>query len=302
MPTFSSPIGARRSTLIPTSVNDRALVLGGGGVAGIAWMTGLLFGLSEGDIDLRNAELILGTSAGSVVGAQAGCSVSLEELYRRQVDPALQTREITPDPRLLEQRLKAFPPVAIPCDRAELTRKVGQWALRAPTVSEAERRSVVANRLPAHAWPDRLLRITAVDTETGEIRIFDRQSGISLVEAVAASCAVPGVWPPVTIDGRRYMDGGVRSLDNADLAQGYGRIVILSPNGLRADEIVAFPLREQLDILENAGAKTYVIEPDDSSRTAIGINPLLPETRKPAAEAGRAQGKSIAEDLGHFWA
>src|SRR3984957_1799820 len=206
-------------------MNDRALVLGGGGVAGIAWMTGLLFGLSEQSVDLRNAELILGTSAGAAVAAQLGCPLSLEELYRRQVDPALQTREITPDPRLLEQLLAAFPTVATPCDRAELTRKVGQWALRAPTVTEGERRSVIANRLPAHDWPNRLLRVTAVDTENGETRIFDRHSGTSLVDAVAASCAVPGVWPPVTLDDRRYMDGGVRSSDNADLARGYARIV-----------------------------------------------------------------------------
>src|SRR5271156_1900797 len=246
-------------------MNDRALVLGGGGVAGIAWMTGLLFGLNEEGVDLRNADLILGTSAGSAVGAQLGCPISLEELYRRQVDPALQTREIRPNPRLLQQLLKAFPTVAAPGDREELTRKVGQWALRAPTVTEAERRSVVANRLPAHAWPDRLLRITAVDTETGETRIFDRLSGTSLVDAVAASCAVPGVWPPVTIDGRRYMDGGVRSSDNADLAKGYARIVILSPNGLRADEIVASPLQERLDILKNQGARTHLVQPERQS-------------------------------------
>jgi NTE family protein len=282
-------------------MNDRALVLGGGGVAGIAWITGLLFGLSEEGVDLRDAELILGTSAGSAVAAQLGCSLSLEELYRRQVDPALQTREITPDPRLLEQLLAAFPAVATPCDRAELTRKVGQWALQAPTVTEGERRSVIANRLPVHNWPDRLLRVTAVDTENGEIRIFDRYSGTSLIDAVAASCAVPGVWPPVTIDGRRYMDGGVRSSDNADLADGYARIVVVSPNGLRADEIVAFPLQEQIAILENAGAQTYLIEPDQPSRAAIGLNPLLPATRKPSAEAGRRQAKSIASEMKHFW-
>jgi NTE family protein len=160
----------------------------------------------------------------------------------------------------------------------------------------------VANRLPAHTWPDRVLRITAVDTESGETSSFDRHSGIGLVDAVAASCAVPGVWPPVTIDGRRYMDGGVRSSDNADLAKGYARIVILSPNGLRADEIVGFPLQAQLDTLRGAGAKTYLIEPDHTSRTAIGLNPLLPATRKPAAEAGRKQARSIANELSHFWA
>jgi len=282
-------------------MNDRALVLGGGGVAGIAWITGLLFGLSEEGVDLRSAELILGTSAGSAVAAQLGCSLSLEELYRRQVDPALQASEITPDPRLLEQLLEAFPSVATPCDRAELTRKVGHWALQAATVTEGERRSVIANRLPAHNWPDRLLRVTAVDTESGEIRIFDRYSGTNLIDAVAASCAVPGIWPPVTIDGRRYMDGGVRSSDNADLAKGYARVVVVSPNGLRADEIVAFPLQEQIAILENAGAQTYLIEPDQPSRSAIGLNPLLPATRKPSAEAGRRQAKLIANDMKHFW-
>jgi NTE family protein len=282
-------------------MNDRALVLGGGGVAGIAWLTGLIFGLSEQGADLRNADLILGTSAGSTVGAQLGRSLSTEELYRRQVDPSLQTREITPDPHLLQKRLEAFPSVATPCDRAELTRKVGQWALRAPTVTEAERSAVVADRLPDHAWPDRLLRITAVDTESGATSVFDHLSGIPLVDAVAASCAVPGVWPPVTIDGHRYMDGGVRSADNADLARGYDRIVILSPNGLRADEIVAFPLQEQLDTLKNAGAKIYLVEPDRSSRIAIGINPLLPGTRKPTAEAGRSQAQTIAKGLKDFW-
>src|ERR1700692_2897310 len=147
-------------------MNNRALVLGGGGVAGIAWITGLLFGLSEEGVDLRNADLILGTSAGSAVAAQLDCSLSLEELYRPQVDPTLPTRETPPAPRLLHALLQPFPRNATSCDRAELTRKVGQWALQAPTVTEAERRSVIANRLPAHDWPDRLLRITAGATET----------------------------------------------------------------------------------------------------------------------------------------
>jgi NTE family protein len=282
-------------------MKDRALVLGGGGVAGIAWMTGLLFGLSEKGVDLRNAELILGTSAGSALAAQLGSPLSLEQLFRRQVDPALQTREITPATHLLALLQDAIATIATPFDRAESARHIGRWALQAPTIGEGERRSVIAERLPAHSWPDRLLRMIAVDTETGETRIFDRFSGTELVDAVAASCAVPGVWPPVTIDRRRYMDGGVRSSDNADLAKGYARIVILSPNGSRPDEIVGFPLQEQIEILERAGAVTYVVEPDNVSRSAIGTDPLLPETRAPAAEAGRSQGLAIASDLAQLW-
>jgi NTE family protein len=281
-------------------MNERALVLGGGGVAGIAWTTGLLFGLSEQGVDLRDAELIVGTSAGAAVAAQLGSPLSLGELFQRQVDPALQTREITPGTHLLEQLEKALP-LARALDRAESALHMGRWALAAPTVREEERRSVIAERLPCHAWPERLLHIVAVDTASGETRIFDRFSETPLIDAVSASCAVPGIWPPVTIDGCRYMDGGARSSDNADLAKGYERIVIVSPMGSRPDEVVSYPLKEQIAILETAGAATYVIEPDKRSREAIGINPLLPETRLPAAEAGRLQALAIASEIARFW-
>jgi NTE family protein len=281
-------------------MNERALVLGGGGVAGIAWTTGLLFGLSEQGVDLRDAELIVGTSAGAAVAAQLGSPLSLGELFQRQVDPALQTREITPGTHLLEQLEKALP-LARALDRAESALHMGRWALAAPTVSEGERRSVIAERLPCHSWPERLLHIVAVDTASGATRIFDRFSETELIDAVSASCAVPGIWPPVTIDGCRYMDGGARSSDNADLAKGYERIVIVSPMGSRPDEVVSYPLKEQIAILETAGAATYVIEPDKRSREAIGINPLLPETRHPAAEAGRGQALAIASEIARFW-
>jgi len=283
-------------------MNDRALVLGGGGVAGIAWTTGLLFGLSEQGVDLREAELVVGTSAGAAVAAQLSSPLSLAELFQRQVDPALQTREITPDPHLFELLEGALPKMAAAFDQAESKRLIGRWALEAATVTEEARRAVIAERLPSHSWPDRLLRIVAVDTANGELKVFDRFSAAGLVDAVSASCAVPGVWPPVTIHGSRYMDGGVRSSDNADLAKGYARIVILSPMGTRPDEILAFPLRQQIELLESAGAVTYVVEPDSVSRNAIGANPLLPETRKPAAEAGRSQGRAIASDIARLWA
>ena len=65
--------------------------------------------------------------------------------------------------------------------------------------------------------------------DNGEFVAFEKSSGVSLVDAVAASCAVPGVWPPVTINGRRYIDGGMRSAVNADLAAGYERVVVLAP-------------------------------------------------------------------------
>jgi NTE family protein len=282
-------------------VKDRVLVLGGGGVAGIAWMTGLLLGLSENRVDLRSADLTLGTSAGATLGAQLGNSATLEDLFRRMVDSSAQTREITPDPRLFEsfqERRLSF--ATIP-NQAERIRQIGKWALEVTTVAEAERRSVVAARLPSHAWPDFDLRITAVDAHSGEMTVFDRNSGVDLIDAVAASCAVPGIWPPVTIRRRRYVDGGVRSSENADLAKGYARVVILSPMGTTLPRIGGGGLKEQIEVLEQAGGKVYLVNPDAASRRAIGLNPLSPETRKPAAEAGRKQGLAIAQDVASFW-
>jgi NTE family protein len=77
----------------------RALVLGGGGVAGIAWMTGLLAGLADAGQDVTGADLLVGTSAGAAVAAQVGSGLSLDALFARQTDPALQARENRSGPR-----------------------------------------------------------------------------------------------------------------------------------------------------------------------------------------------------------
>jgi len=281
-------------------MKDRALVLGGGGVAGIAWMTGLLFGLSEQNVDLREADLMIGTSAGSTLGAQLGAA-SLEELFRRMVEPSAQGREINPGPRVLESFQKARATFSSITDRTERIRQIGKWALETPTISESERRKVVEARLPSHTWPDHGLAIVTIDAESGEIQVFDRKSGLDLVDAVAASCALPGIWPPVTIRGKRYIDGGVRCAENADLAKGYARVVILSPMGTTLPRIGGSGLSEQIEILEQAGSKTYLVTPDAKSRRAVGLNPLAPETRRPAAKAGREQGRGTAADLADFW-
>lgn len=282
-------------------MNDRALVLGGGGVAGIAWMTGVLFGLTEQNVDLRQTDLTIGTSAGATLGAQLGSTISLEGLFRRMVEPSAQAREMAPDPRVLESFQRARATFSSISDHIERIRQIGKWALETPTVPESERRKVVEARLPSHAWPDHDLRIVVVDAESAEIHVFDRNSGADLVDAVAASCAVPGIWPAVTINGRPYIDGGVRSAENADLAKGYARIVILSPMGTALPRIGGGGLDEQIEILRQAGGKTYLVTPDAKSRRAIGLNPLSPETRRPAAKAGREQGNSFAAEIAVLW-
>ncbi|MGW4521581.1 patatin-like phospholipase family protein [Amycolatopsis sp. NPDC004378] len=274
-------------------MGGQALVLGGGGVAGIAWTTGVLTGLAEHGQDLTGADLLVGTSAGAAVAAQVTSGVPLDELFARQADPARQTPEI-PAEIDFEKFAAAFGDVVTGTTApAELRRAMGELALRAETVSEQDRRAVIEARLPVHDWPEQCLVIVAVDAETGEPRRFDRASGVSLVDAVAASCAVPGIWPPVTIDGRRYVDGGVRSAENADYATGFTRVTVVSPMGTDAPLPMEKPLLTVLDDLREAGAEVTLITPDEASLAAIGENPMDPAARTPAAEAGRAQGAAL---------
>ena len=209
-----------------TVMDRRALVLGGGGITGIAWETGLIAGLAALDIDLAAADVIIGTSAGSVVGTDIASGQEFEALYQAQLAPP------APEPvagigwgfigRLLWD-------VHTSRDPKRARARIGRWALSASTMPEASRRKVFESRLPVSVWPSRALKVTAVDARTGELAVFDSAGDASLVDAVGASCAVPGIWPPVTIGERRFMDGGMRTVVNADLAHGYERVVIVAP-------------------------------------------------------------------------
>lgn len=273
-------------------LEDHALVLGGGGVAGIAWITGLLAGLADAGQDVTGAELIVGTSAGATVAAQIGSGLPLDTLFARQVDPELQAREIAVELDLDKVAADWDELTAGATSAEDALRRVGEYALAADTVPEAERRAVIESRLPSHEWPSRRIMLIAVNAGTGEAVEFDSESGASLVDAVAASCAVPGIWPPVTIGGRRYIDGGVRSSDNADLAGGSERIVVISPLGFDSPIQSPMPLRDVVADLRERGSAVTVLVPDQASAAAIGANPLDPGTRIPAAEAGRAQGRA----------
>ncbi|MHB8598619.1 MAG: patatin-like phospholipase family protein [Ktedonobacteraceae bacterium] len=279
----------------------RALVLGGGGVAGVAWELGILVGLHDAGVDVQDADIIIGTSAGSVVGAQITSGADIESLFSSQMVPTEQSKEraVAFDPT---QMMEAFGQAIAGAgsDTKTMRARIGAYALAAQTIPEAGRRTIIESRLPVHEWPQQRLLIVAVDTETGEEYIMDRGSGVNLVDAVAASCAVPGIWPPVTIAGHRYMDGGVRSATNADLAKGYERILILNPLGANANFLGA-SLDAEVASLQREGSQVLVIAPDAASTTAIGMNPLDPATRQPSVQAGRAQGRGLAVPVATLW-
>jgi NTE family protein len=278
----------------------RALVLAGGGVAGIAWELGVLRGIGDADpellLALRRADVVIGTSAGSAVAAQITTAVPIDDLYAVQLSERSSELEVEMNlEELMARFVQATRGAAGP---AEMRRRIGTLAMETATVSEATRRTAISARLPVQSWPPGTLLLVAVDAETGEPTVFTKDSGVNLVDAVAASCAVPGIWPPVTIDGHRYMDGGVRSATNADLAAGCDRVLVITP---------ALPTAPQpwgsLDdeIAQLSPADVRVVYADDASAAAFGSNPLSPSTRGPSAREGRKIGRAQADVVGSFW-
>ncbi len=278
----------------------RGLVLAGGGLAGIAWETGILCGIADEAPDAARAllasDVLLGTSAGSTVAAQLGSGASLDDLFARQV--ADDSRELDSGVDVDDIAALFITAMSIPdTTKEQKLQRIGAVALDAATVAEPVRRDVIAHRLPAHEWPERVLRVTAIDTATGELVVLDRHSSVGLVDAVAASCAVPGAWPPVTIGARRFMDGGVGSTVNMDAAGDCASVVVLVPSGESspspfgsgaAAEVAAFP------------GETLAVFADDAALVAFGRNPLDPACRIPSARAGREQGRREAARVAAF--
>lgn len=274
--------------------DKRALVLGGGGVTGIAWETGVLLGLERLGIPLRTADLIVGTSAGSAVATQIAGPTPLDELYTAQLEGRV---DELPGKLGLRGILTLLFSMRGTKDEQAALAKVGRAALRAKTVAESVRHAVIEQRLPVHAWPDRALKIPAVEATSGEFTVFDRSSGVDLVDAVAASCAVPMVWPPVTIGAKRYFDGGIRSTANVDLAAGSDHVVVITP-GVQALRKGSSPA-DQLAAIRPQGS--VVVAPDSIARAEMGRNPLDPRARAASARAGLGQAERVAGLVRAAW-
>jgi NTE family protein len=295
-------------------VSERALVLGGGGSAGNAWEIGVMAGLFDAGLDVTEADLIIGTSAGSTAAAQITSATRPDELLAGilAAGPAPGTGPVGSDDRpvpnvpVAELLEKTSGIIGAAKDAADMRRRMGAAALEMDAASggagQTHRRAVVAARLPSQRWPQRPMLIVAVDARTGEPVVFDRHSGVDLVDAVTASCAGPGV-PPHGIGDNRYIDGGYRSNENADLAAGCGRVVVLSPLGGRSRAPLdwGIHLAAQVDELRARGSRVESIFPDSDSRSAFGVNMMDPSTRPPAARAGYSQGGALAGQLTEFW-
>jgi len=280
----------------PTESPSRALVLGGGGVTGIAWEVGVLAGLAAAGVDWSKATSVIGTSAGSFVGAAVASGYDLERLFAAQF--VADDNEV--DAKASEATTQAWWAALEEGgdDPREVGAAMGRISKANPEpVPAAVRRRVVATRLVTTDWPA-VLKVTAIDADTGELRLFDRHSGVALPDAVAASGAVPGVWPLEHFHGRSWVDGGMVSTTNARQAAGHDTIIILAPMPAGYGRIPGAAADAEW-LAENADVQ--LIAPDERSVEAIGPNPYDPQRRTAAAHAGRAQGEAVAHQVSKLW-
>lgn len=299
-----------------TALNRRALVLGGGGSTGNAWLIGVVAGLFDAGLDVTTADLTVGTSAGATAAAQfAGASPS--ELLAAALAVAPQRPGLAGPPRrhgpseppnpgqpVANHLARVTAIIASAADPADMRRRMGAAALELDDASDGawptRWRATVAARLPRRAWPERTMLITAVDARTGEPVVFDRFTGVELVDAVAASCSSS---LPYRLDDGRYIDGGYRRNENADLATGCERVLVLSPFGGRTLHPLGWgmQLAAQIEELRAGGSRVHTIFPDRDSEHVFGANAMDLSLRPAAARAGYDLGGAVAEHLSGFW-
>ena len=288
----------------PATPPSRALVLGGGGSTGNAWLIGVLAGLVEAGVDLAGADLVVGTSAGATAAAQFTNAAPVDLLAA-----------VLSAPVIVQPRRRATAPVADQLDRLraliasasgpdDLRRRIGASALELDAASDgswsARWRTTVAARLPQQDWPGRAIVLTAVDARTGQAVLLDRHSGVDLADAVAASCASS---LPYRLGDRMLLDGAYRRGENADIATGHDRVLVLSPLGGRSLHPLAWRshLAAQVEDLQAAGARVQTVVPDSASEHLFGAQGMDLSLRPAAARAGHAQGLAIARRVGELW-
>jgi NTE family protein len=291
----SAGVAVRGDTSLRFRIVSRILVLGGGGVTGIAWHLGLLCGLARAGVPLDGADTIIGTSAGSVVGTLLAAGVDLEAAVAQQREAPAGPARNGGGPDRGGEWLTAMAVLLDPSVPAREARaRVGAMALAAG-LDETTYLTRMAGLLPVTEWPARDLRIVVVDAADGRDVVLDARAGVPLLQAVSASCAVPGLMPPVTIGDRRYIDGGVRLGAGADLAAGAERLVVIAPLAmLGRDRIVE-------EIAAAGAAESLLVEPDQESLAAFGPN-FMDASRRPAAVlAGLRQGEALADGIRAVW-
>ena len=296
-------------------MSKRALVLGGGGPVGIAWEAGVVLGLAESGVGLSDVDHIIGTSAGAFVGARLALGHApglIAKPYQTREEPTAgkgthtngaSSSSAQSGLALLFQKIQEAKRAGRTA--TEIAREAGALALGAQTISEDD---FVARFLPSlredgveGGWPSRSFACTAFNAESGAFKIWDAAARVDLARAVASSCAVPGVFPAITVDGDRYFDGGVLSTTNAHLAKGYDIVVVLAVMEvlLRYSNLSdkKTPLDREVEKLREGGAAVHVIALDSDALQVLGANFMDPHSQPAALREGLRQGRAEAANI-----
>ncbi|EHI98165.1 hypothetical protein CDLVIII_1472 [Clostridium sp. DL-VIII] len=273
---------------------------GGGGSMGIGWETGYLTGLADGGIDTRFADLIVGTSAGSQVGAVIASRISWNDIWEKLINLKYQSQKESPSGNL-GSLFEKYDEIATSSKTPkEWIDRMGKLAIESNTMAESEQLSRIRNTIGDCQWAE-ALRIVAVDLVTSQRVVWGSNSSIELIKAASASSSLPGVWPPTTICSRKYLDGGVHSMENADIAEGASKVLILSV-GLPVQ--TPFKLEDQIQSLQKSGSEVELVKPDKKiyeELQQLGGNPVDPRIRPVIAACGREQGYEDAKRIAKFW-
>ncbi|NNH70560.1 patatin-like phospholipase family protein [Nocardia uniformis] len=270
----------------------RSIVLGGGSIYGTAWMAGLAAELRRRGIDLGAADSIVGTSAGASVGAMLATGRDLDSLAN---SPFPADVKVSHPPRKPELLAAVFAVLSDRnADREVARRKVGQLAM-AEEPARPEHIEPTEWFIGGNAWPDHRLKVIVVDAESGERRIWNSDSGVALTTATVASRALPGAFPPVVVDNRYYIDGGVWSATNADIAADADVVLVIEP---LAHQWPREPLRAELagvpaDAVVHFGPDAATIDVFNASAANPDVFACWPE----AFRAGIRQADALAEQL-----
>lgn len=263
-----------------------AVVLGGGGLAGIGWTIGALAALEEyGVLRLDSVDHVIGTSAGAAVATAALQTGSAGVEYDKVVRKTRRNDELAPVIALTDVMPDVMAIHGSEDSAAAKTKRLMRLSRERSGIDPSRRREAIAQRIEKDSWPIGRFDITAVRSD-GSRTVFTSESGVGLVDALTASCAVPGLWPVVQIDGEDYIDGGTFSLTNAELAHDADRVIVLQP----MPELPAYATAERQEVLDRA----LVIEPSERARAGFGSDPFDPDVRGLAAVLGYEDGLAAA--------
>lgn len=265
-------------------MSGRAVVLGPGGVVGTAWLLGAVEGLRRNRIELADADLLVGTSAGAIAAAGLADGRDLNAYAELPPDAGA---PLIVDPAVTAEVFEVLRGTG---SSPRKLLRIGKLALRAHTSPEQARIERMKVLVGEGDWPHPNLLIPTVDIDSGEPKVWQAADGVPVHQVVAASTAMPGLAAPVTIGAHRHIDGALRNGSNADLAEGNSTLILIEPLAHMFSTTVP-----------SSAQRVARIVPDPAALRAFGPD-LDDRSSWPAVfAAGLRQGKAAADEVRAVW-